>query len=148
MSAVYVYIYILGSRSNRSSRVLRVEGVVLCLILSKQQFHFSLCTQIVGCKNSRSNRIYGVKQAIHCLILGQQKFHVSVCSNLAGFGFLQALQGVPLVNLFMTVYLDFHFLTGIIGGPLINIFMRVKFDGFFYIIFLVFAFSRHYRGDL
>ena len=25
--------------------------------------------------------------------------------------------------------------------------MRVYFDGFFYIIFLVFAFSRHYRGD-
>ena len=44
MSAVDLYIYILGSRSNRSNRVLRVVGVVVCLNLGLQKFHLSLCT--------------------------------------------------------------------------------------------------------
>ena len=44
MSAFYFYIYILGSRSTRSRRVLRLEGVVLCLILGQEKFNFSVCS--------------------------------------------------------------------------------------------------------
>ena len=43
MSAVYVYIYILSIRSSRSSRVLRLEGVVLCLILGQKKFELVAC---------------------------------------------------------------------------------------------------------
>ena len=62
------------------------------------------------------------------------------CFFCCRFGFLQALQGGPLINVFLRVYFAlcffcccFGFLQPLQGGPLINVFLRVYFDVLFFL---------------